>query len=137
MSENNVSTTAHEGLCDYDFPSLANAVKYYFDGSTKANNWLFTTDAEGLYDAYLTNIPEGYRQQHTCHCCRSFINRFGSLVCINEHAGTYSPIWDSHSVPNFYKPAIEAMAKVVDKAKVTGVFLSSKETLGTPQTDID
>jgi len=137
MSENNVSTTAHEGMCDYDFPSLANVVKYHFDGSIKANGWLFTTDAEGLYDAYLANIPEGYRQQHTCHCCRSFINRFGSLVCINEHAGTYSPIWDSDSVSSFYKPAIEAMAKIVNKAKVTGVFLSSKETLGTPQTAID
>lgn len=43
---------------------------------------LFTTDAVGLWEAFLGAIPEGERQYHTCHACRRFIEGFGGLATI-------------------------------------------------------
>lgn len=41
---------------------------------------LFKTNADGLYESYLANIPEEARQHYTCFACNNFIERFGSLV---------------------------------------------------------
>ena len=40
---------------------------------------VFTTNAEGLWDLFINNIDEAYRQHYTCNCCRQFITRFGSF----------------------------------------------------------
>ena len=100
---------------------------------------LFTTDAENLWDLYLDSFDSfdsGERQYHTCHACRHFITRFGGLATIGDD-GTLTPaIWNEEDAPTGYKPAVAAMAKAVRRAKVTGVFLSSDATWGTPKTGI-
>lgn len=99
---------------------------------------LFATDADGLWPAYLASFPmfggrEG-RQYHNCHACKTFIERFGGLVTIDEVGRATSAIWNEEDAPGPYKPAIAAMAKLVRRAKVTGVFLCSKEVWGQPET---
>jgi hypothetical protein len=94
---------------------------------------LFCTDATGLYETYLGALGTE-RQVHTCHACRRFIEAFGGLALITENGLVTSPLWNAVHVPSFYQPAFAAMANAVSKARVTGVFLSSKKTLGTPVT---
>jgi hypothetical protein len=45
---------------------------------------LFTTDVDGLWDAYLTSFDDAHRQHHNCHACRHFIERWAGLVTIDE-----------------------------------------------------
>jgi hypothetical protein len=58
---------------------------------------LFTTDAAGLWDAYLASFPEGERQFHNCNACRHFVERYGGLVRISENGETTSAMWESEA----------------------------------------
>lgn len=96
---------------------------------------LFTTDADQLWDVYLSGFPDPVeRQYHNCHACRHFIQRFGGLVTIDETGNTIPAIWDEADAPAAYRPAIAKMLKVVLRARVTGVFRSSDRIWGTPET---
>lgn len=98
---------------------------------------LFTTDTEGLFDTYLAGFSASERQFHDCRSCRQFIERFGALVVIAPDGTQQSALWQIGSwTPGVYLPAIEAMAKKVAKAKVTGVFKSSASVLGNEVTGI-
>jgi hypothetical protein len=98
---------------------------------------LFTTDAEDLWDAYLGSFTDpAVRQYHNCHACRQFIERFGGLVTIDEDGATKPAIWDEDDAPESYKQALAAMAKLVRRAKVTGVSLASNPVWGTPETGV-
>jgi hypothetical protein len=97
---------------------------------------LFETDATGLFAAYLDAFPAADRQHHTCHACRKFVERFGGLVTIDAQGQTAPAIWHEDAADGLYAPAIAAMAKLVRKAKVTGVFLASDTVWGQPLTGI-
>lgn len=99
-------------------------------------NPLFTTDAEGLWEAYLAAFPDAQRQFHTCHACKSFIQRFGSLVWISENGACGSAIWDAEAAPDLYKASISAMQRLVRRANITGVFLSPLAVWGDPETGV-
>ena len=56
---------------------------------------LFTTNAGGLYDLLLQNLPAEARQHYNCYACRHFVNRYGGLVKIDEKTGKQSPaMWN-------------------------------------------
>ncbi len=105
---------------------------------------LFTTDAkpEALWAAYLNGVHPGATPQakHTkglhynCRACRRFVERFGGLVAVTTDGRTETVLWDNFDVPAFFQGAVIALAELVEKAKVTGVFLSSEEVWGTPKT---
>lgn len=107
----------------------------YLEQMSLPEESLYTTDVD-LWPIYLDSFadPET-RQYHNCHCCKQFIQRFGNLVTIDPVTGeTQSAVWNVAHVLSFYEPAIVAMKYAVEKAQVTGVFLSSDKTLGTPVT---
>lgn len=95
---------------------------------------LFTTDATGLFDAYLAALPPERRQYYTCHACRDFLQRFGGLVTIDAHGVSTSAIWHEEETPKFYQAAVQAMVRMVRRASVMGVFLTSEEIWGKPIT---
>lgn len=103
---------------------------------------LFTTDAAGLFDAFLAALPEGERQHHTCRACRQFVEAYGGLVLIREDGGTVPFLWTdgrggvSQHAPGIYGPAVLAMRRLVARAKVTGVFLTSETVWGRPTTGL-
>ncbi|MBA4315590.1 MAG: hypothetical protein C0422_09745 [Alcaligenaceae bacterium] len=98
---------------------------------------IFTTDATDLWGAYLGTFSDpAERQYHNCHTCRQFVERFGSLVTVDEKGFTSSAVWDEEDTPAIYKPAVVAMSRLVRKAKVTGVFMSSEREWGTGVTGI-
>lgn len=98
-----------------------------------ASGPLFTTDAEGLFDAYLDAMPSD-RQYHNCHACRRFLESYGGLVTIDAEGRTHSALWHEHDAPLFYKAAIFAVNRLAKRAKVTGVFLSKLPVWGQPVT---
>jgi hypothetical protein len=96
---------------------------------------LFTTDADDLFDVYVSSFPEGAAQQyHRCNSCSQFIRRFGTLVTIDAQYNVAPVMWHEDDAPDSYKPALAAMARRVRRAKVTGVFLSNEGRWGTAVT---
>lgn len=94
---------------------------------------LFSTDAEGLNDLYLANLPS-MRKVHDCSTCRRFIERFGGLVYITPTGEQIPAMWNPDFVPAFYQVAFMVLHDRVKMAKVTSVFLTKEKTWGLPTT---
>src|SRR3954470_24470240 len=118
---------------DHEYETfLADFAKRFL--ATGGDGPLFTTDATGLWDAYLDAFEPSGRQFHNCNACRHFIERFGGLVGIGENGLAYSVMWASADIPEPYTSAFAALFRIVSRAKVTGVFMSSHPMLGQPET---
>ncbi len=88
----------------------------------------------GLYDSFLSRLPEDRRQHYTCNCCRRFVERFGGLVTISDGV-TESLLWNHlPSFPAFFTDSVAALDRIVRIAKVTGVFFNDQAVWGTPVT---
>lgn len=96
------------------------------------NGPLFETAAADLFETYLAGIPAGRRQHYRCNCCRRFIERYGGLVTIGEDGNTESILWNVGDLPDFFRESAACLYARVERSKVTGVFLSSDSTWGTP-----
>lgn len=97
---------------------------------------LFTTDASGLFEAYLAALPEADRQHYNCRACQGFIERFGGLVTVAAGGRTDAAFWDEADAPAYFRPAVAAVAKLVRRAAVTGVFLTGEAVWGKPVTGV-
>ena len=105
-----------------------------FTEETKTGSKLFQTDAEGVWEAFLTGFPEGaIRQHYNCHACRSFVEHYGGLVTIGEDGTAKSAMWGDWAVGLFAQPVAASLA-VVAKSKVVGVFIGPASPWGTPVT---
>lgn len=97
---------------------------------------LFTTDADGpmMFGAYLSGFDQSSQQYHTCHACRRFFDVFGGLVTIDESGRTHPALWHEEDAPDHYRASVALVARLVSRAKVNGVFLSSAPVWGQPVT---
>ena len=112
------------------YEAFRRSIQKQFDESTKDSKVLYKTDADGLWDLYLSNIPEYARQHYNCNACRHFISRFGGLVVIDDKGNAHSVLWDD--APDFFTASANAMRKAVQSAKVSGVFITEDVNLGVP-----
>ena len=120
---------------DDGYDDLLACIRNEFKKSLKdGKNPLFKTNARDLYNLFLANIPEEARQHYNCNACRSFVNRYGGLVTINETTGEQNPVMWGTKAPEFFSGAVKAIRKKVKSASVTGVFITSGRELGTPVT---
>jgi hypothetical protein len=134
MMETQVISDGNASEDDRAYDDLLHLMQARFETVTEGGKRpLFTTDATGLFEAYLSALPSANRQYHTCHCCRHFIERFGGLVVIEDDGVARTALWDAVGVPSYYRPGVEAMSRLVRKAAVTGVFLSSETLWGVPE----
>lgn len=131
-----ISALEIDHLREHDgYEELLEGIKQSFEKHTLQNGTrLFTTDASGLYDLFLENLPEEARQHYNCHACRHFVNRFGGLAVIDRDTGTQTPIMWDFDVPEFFYNAVSMLWKTVKKAKVNGTFVTSEQILGCPKT---
>src|SRR5512139_1607092 len=127
---------SHGNHEDADYDAFLARVNARFLANVEGGKPLFTTDADGLWPAYLGEFDQPERQYHTCHACRQFVERFGGLVTIAADGSTAPAIWNEDDAPEDYKSAISAMARLVRRAKVTGQFLSSAKVWGAPETGV-
>jgi len=95
---------------------------------------LFTTDTEGLFEAYLNGIPEEVRQHYNCRTCKKFFDKYGGLATINVDGTIKSVMWESLPPLEYFQSIVDFLAKLVRKSKITGVFYSVDSTYGIPQT---
>jgi hypothetical protein len=113
-----------------DYQPMLAAVRDHF--APIADGPLFTTDATDLWPTFLGALPAELRQQHTCHACRHFVERYGGLVAITPTFEAYPAMFGAG--PGVYGVALAAVAERVRRAKVTGVFVSSLLHWGTSKT---
>ncbi len=94
---------------------------------------LFQTATPDMNALYLDSLPSE-RQIHDCSTCRHFLQRFGSLVTINDDGTTRPALWEPQTVPEFYLRSVGTMANATARAQVTGPFLSGDVMWGTLKT---
>ncbi len=112
-----------------DFPGLLADVRRRFAGH--AEGPLFRTAATGLWDIFLDDIPQHLRPHYTCNACRHFVERFGSLVAIDEQGRLSSALW-GEGAPAPFDRAFKRMAEAVVAAEVDGMLVPATRALGTP-----
>lgn len=122
-----VSAPVHEVEDDRGFDEYVDRISARFS-KIDASKPIFRTDASGLFDLYLSRLPMGSRQYHTCNNCRMFFERFGGLVEIEADGSTTPVMWSfDDQIPAYYLDAITAVRTAVSAAKVTGVFFGPHE----------
>lgn len=136
FSSTNTSTSAapnsHTINEDEQYEKLLSSIRQRFELVTKGVTTLFTTNATGLWDAFIAGLPADRRKHYTCNACRRFVERFGGLVMIADDGYTVQPLWCSDCVPPFFAASVAAMERIVSHAKVTGVFVTDEKTWGMP-----
>ena len=95
----------------------------------------FTTDSGDLWKSWISSFPQSARQYNSCSACRKFIQKYGSLVIINEEGETAPVIWDASIFPEEERGAALALEMIVSTSKVTGVFYAKEEQWGDPGCD--
>lgn len=128
---NNTAVSVSEATCDSASPyeNWLELIQKRF--ASIGNTPLFATDASDLWQAYLDGFDSDHRQVHNCSTCRHFIQRYGGLVTIDERGNTKPVFWIVEDAPAAYQPGVAALRQRVQQAKITGVFLSSREGWGT------
>jgi len=121
---------------DDHYPEFLEAIKSNFGSIVGIGAPLFTTNAENLFDTFLGNLPNEDRQHYSCNACKHFVKHFGGLVTIDDNGKTKSAMWNELTVPELFVNSIEALRKIVEKSKVTGVFLSENRIWGQPVTGV-
>lgn len=116
---------------DHGYDELLAGVQRTFGTAVSFSMPIFKTDADDLYEIYLHNLPS-QRRHHTCSACKRFIQAYGHLAIIEDDGNLVSAMWDW--APEFYRPAVQAMAQRVSRANVTSVFLSRLPVWGLPVT---
>lgn len=126
----------HGNHDDADYGAFLASVKAGFLANLGEDRTpLFTTDAEGLFAAYLAAFDTPARQQYEhCHTCSRFVARFGALVTLDANGVSTPALWHEDRVPEAYRPAVAAMARLVQGARVSGVFMASERVWGRPET---
>jgi hypothetical protein len=94
---------------------------------------IYTTDATGLWELYLSALPAARVQHYTCNACRRFVETFGHLAVLDASDGIVPLIWWCGDNGGEQHSALELLAAEVVKAHVTGVFHSSASVWGTPE----
>lgn len=120
----------------HEYNSFLQSIKDQFSSIISGSKIpIFTTDAEGLFDLFLNNLPMDVKQQYVCHACRHFVEQYGNFVTINDN-GSIQPVMWGDDVPAFFKPSVEAIRNQIMKSNVNGVFISGTAELGKSITGI-
>lgn len=139
MAKTGVSAVADDvngNLEDANYAEFLDRLNVEFQERTAGGIFKTNADPEAMWNAYLSSFPPENRQFHNCNCCKRFIQSYGGLVVISEDGRTSPAIQPPEGSPAAEQSAIEAVAKIVRKAKVVGVFLSSEAMLGNPTTGL-
>ncbi len=125
-----MTSTDQNGTEEFDeFPGLLAALRCRF--AAHAEGPLFFTAATELWACFLENLPPALRQIYTCSACRHFVERFGSLVSVDDTGLLTSALW-ADGAPSGFDRAFTALAERVTAAAIEGVLVPATRVLGTP-----
>lgn len=115
------------------------AIYNYFTSKVNSQTKLYRvrTVEDILWNAYLDNLPEEGRFVYDCRKCRDFIERYGSLVTIDNFGRVESVLWGA-IVPEYFAKSVATLNYLVTSRAYTveDIFYSDVQTLGTPRTGI-
>lgn len=120
-----------------DFKIIRNALEDNFKKMCEENANLFEVDLDKdvLWETYLNTIPAKdnkiyrTRREFDCSCCRHFIKGIGNVVAIKDNK--MISLWDFKTSDDTWNTVLEAMSKFVKKHKVTDVYVSKFNHVGT------
>lgn len=120
-----------------DFKIIRNALEDNFEKMCEENENLFEVELnkDVLWETYLNTIPAKdnkiyrTRREFDCSCCRHFIKGIGNVVAIKDNKMV--SIWDFETSDDTWNTVLEAMSKFVKKHKVTDVYVSKFNHVGT------
>lgn len=116
------------------YDKLRNSIQQSFlrYAEVSMTHQLFRTDAVGLYDLFLRKLPTDKQQEHNCHTCRRFTEKYGGLVSIDREGRIVPAAWCFDDIPETYRPAVKAIKKRLENANVTGIFVPRGYRIETP-----
>lgn len=120
-----------------DFKIIRNALEDNFKKMCEENENLFEVELnkDVLWETYLNTIPAKdnkiyrTRREFDCSCCRHFIKGIGNVVAIKDNKMV--SIWDFETSDDTWNTVLEAMSKFVKKHKVTDIYVSKFNSVGT------
>lgn len=112
------------------------SIQKNLDAAVSGNKKLFTTNAEGLFQTHLTNLPQEKQEHYNCRACRKFIDGFGDLVVVDAQGNKTSAVFNLETTPPMFIESVTAVLKSIEESKITGVFVSNQRTLGQPLTGV-
>jgi hypothetical protein len=117
-----------------DYVDLRAALRSRFEAIAVEGRPLFTTDTPQLWALFLDHLPADLRQHYTCSACKTFVERYGGLVVIEDDGSLVPAVWHGDSIApgSTFRAAVEALESTVGQARIKGAFLSQAETYGTP-----
>lgn len=116
-----------------DFDDVTRAAQRSLARNLKLHGTLFRVEAGDLFEVYLQSFPAGdERQYHNCNCCRTFINRFGSLVVLGEDGEMTPAVWEEGELPegHAYREVVRRLRRAVSKGQVVDQFLWDEHQWG-------
>ena len=117
---------------DDGYPQLLLGLREAFSETVASRPPLFGVNTEGLFDVFLSHLPEAARQHYSCRTCRKFVERFGGIVTVDDQGVTRSVFWNlpNISVSAFFIGPLFQMARFVETREIEGVFLSQDPEWG-------
>ena len=79
---------------DDGYPQLLLGLREAFSETVASRPPLFGVNTEGLFDVFLSHLPEAARQHYSCRTCRKFVERFGGIVTVDDQGVTRSVFWN-------------------------------------------
>ena len=125
------SERQNDGYKDYEKAIINN-----FNHKVDKNTLVFKTDAANLWETYLSNLSKDSQTHYDCNACRSFVERYGNLVVVLDDGTIESAIWEDKDIPKFFKKSTDELRRVVNKSRITAVFVPEQTTLGIPKTGV-
>jgi hypothetical protein len=135
------TTVSHTYVCpaeeDRQYGKFVKCLQKRFDEVIEAESSqstpIFTTSASNLFAVFLAAMTPERRAYYTCNACRRFIDHFGGLVTVDPETGNQVPLlWGIERTPALFQDSVRAVLKILAKAKINGVFLSSESVYGLP-----
>lgn len=81
-----------------NFEHIKSAVKSKMEEWLQTETVLFMTEVskEDVWNTYIDNFDQQYKQEHTCNCCKSFLRQYGNVVAIRN--GKKETLWELMSL---------------------------------------
>lgn len=119
------------------FTQFRDLLAAHFEQMTKDVPRLYTVDVDKdeMWNTYLDSFnPKDNpvfreRREHDCSCCRNFIKNIGNAVAIKD--GVVTTVWDFDVSDSAYEPVVKKMSEYVRAHKITEVYLTRFNTVGT------
>lgn len=138
-SQSPINPKIHGSIHDAEFSNwMVCTARTVSDQLKSGKKTVVRTDAKGLFDLFLANLPAGERQYHRCRCCEQFFRNYGNLAILEEN-GNLIPLLTMvgfPSIPKKYNNAMTMIHQQVVSAEIVGPFYTIDPILGHQRTGI-